>query len=122
MRARTRALVGTPLRRLWRRKRRYASSSSRTDTDLLRNGPIAAHQLTRARRSSSARGAAYVLEFIGAHKSGVHGALEWCNASSEADMAPLIVADRLLLDIFATCACYRLQRRPHNLSPRRIFL
>jgi hypothetical protein len=39
MRARTRALVGTPARRLWRRKRRYASSSSRTDTDLLRKGP-----------------------------------------------------------------------------------
>src|SRR5215213_5079748 len=56
MRARTRALVGTPLRRLWRRKRRLVSSSSRTDTDLLRNGPIATHQLTRARRYSPHRG------------------------------------------------------------------
>jgi hypothetical protein len=62
MRARTRALVGTPARRLWRRKRRYASSSSRTDTDLLRKGPIAGKQLTRARRYSRSRGkTAYVL-------------------------------------------------------------
>ena len=43
---------GTTMSELWRRKLRYASSSSRTDTDLLRNGPIATHQFTRAHRNS----------------------------------------------------------------------
>lgn len=43
-RARTKALVGTPLRRLWRRRRAWAPSSRRTDIDFLR-GPISARTL-----------------------------------------------------------------------------
>src|SRR5918995_386485 len=46
-RARTRALVGTPLRRLWRRRRAWTPSSRRTDTDF-RKGPISAGNPTRA--------------------------------------------------------------------------
>jgi len=46
-------------------------------------------------------------QFTILHKSGVLGALEWCNASSEAGLAPLVVADRPPLGIFATFACYR---------------
>ncbi len=43
-RARTKALVGTPLRRLWRRRRAWAPSSRRTDIDF-RKGPISARTL-----------------------------------------------------------------------------
>src|SRR5215204_4574900 len=43
-RARTKALVGTPLRRLWRRRRAWTPSSRRTDTDF-RKGPISAPTL-----------------------------------------------------------------------------
>ncbi len=46
-RARTRALVGTPLRRLWRRSCAWTPSSRRTDTDF-RKGPISARNPTRA--------------------------------------------------------------------------
>jgi hypothetical protein len=46
-RARTRALVGTPLRRLWRRRRAWTPSSRRTDIDF-RKGPISARNPTRA--------------------------------------------------------------------------
>src|SRR5918998_5529819 len=46
-RARTRALVGTPLRRLWWRRRAWTPSSRRTDTDF-RKGPISARNPTRA--------------------------------------------------------------------------
>jgi hypothetical protein len=34
----------------------------------------------------------------------------------------VVAADRPTLDNFATCDCNRSQRRPHNLSPRRIFV
>src|SRR5918995_1702219 len=46
-RARTRTLVGTPLRRFWRRRRAWTPSSRRTDTDF-RKGPISAGNPTRA--------------------------------------------------------------------------
>lgn len=46
-RARTRALVGIPLRRLWRRRRAWTPSSRRTDIDF-RKGPISACNPTRA--------------------------------------------------------------------------
>ena len=46
-RARTRALVGTPLRRLWRRRRAWTPSSRRTEIDF-RKGPICARNPTRA--------------------------------------------------------------------------
>jgi hypothetical protein len=46
-RARTRALVGTPLRRLWRRRRAWTPSSRRTEIDF-RKGPISTRNPTRA--------------------------------------------------------------------------
>jgi hypothetical protein len=46
-RARTRALVGIPLRRLWRRRRAWTPSSRRTEIDF-RKGPISTRNPTRA--------------------------------------------------------------------------
>jgi hypothetical protein len=47
MRARTKALVGIPLRRLWQRRRAWTPSSRRTEIDF-RKGPISTRNPTRA--------------------------------------------------------------------------
>src|SRR4051812_24051137 len=43
------------------------------------------------------------------------------NAFSGTNPALVVAADRPMLDIFVTCACYRLHPGLHNLSPGRIF-
>jgi hypothetical protein len=58
-------------------------------------------------------------QFTILHKCEAHGWRRGRNVFSEANPMLAVAVDQPLLDAFATYTCYRSQRRPHNVSPRR---
>ena len=46
-------------------------------------------------------------QFTILHRNGTHEVSERTHVFSDADLAPVVAADRPTLGIFAACACYR---------------